>query len=191
MTQGGRLIVISGPSGAGKSTLVRRAMERTDAEFSVSATTRQPREGEADGREYFFVSEQEFREMVRRDELLEWAEVFGDLYGTPAEPIRRTIANGRTVLLDIDVQGAMQVHETMPEATFVLVVPPDMDELARRLGGRGSETPEQRSRRLGQAEKEIRTAEQSGVYNHRIVNENLDTAVDEVVRIIHREQART
>ena len=119
----GKLVVVSGPSGVGKSTIDKEVVERSGAIFSVSITTRQPRPDEVDGRDYRFVDRETFERMIQRDRLLEWAEVFGNLYGTPSEPVRQAIADGQTILLEIDVQGALQVHEKMPDATFVLIAP--------------------------------------------------------------------
>jgi guanylate kinase len=180
-------VVVSGPSGAGKSTIVREALRRTGAEFSVSATTRKPRPGERDGCEYRFVSRERFRRMIDAGELLEWAEVFGDLYGTPAGPVREALTAGRTVILEVDVQGGMQVARSGQDAVFVLIVPPDMDELARRLRARGTEDEDVVNRRLEKATEEMRTAADSGAYHFRVVNDDLDRAVDKLVRIISQE----
>jgi len=185
----GRLIVISGPSGVGKSTIVREARSRTEAAFSVSATTRPPRPGEVDGTDYLFVDRPAFEKMIAAGELLEWAEVFGQLYGTPAEPVRRALDDGRTVLLDIDVQGGIQVHRAMPSATFVLIVPPGDEELARRLRGRGTEDPQAAAARLAQAKREMDAAEASGAYEYKVVNDELGAAIDEVVAILTQENA--
>jgi guanylate kinase len=182
----GRLVVISGPSGVGKGTIREAVLERTGAEFSVSATTRSPRPGEKNGRDYRFVGRDEFVRMRDRGELLEWAEVFGELYGTPEAPVRRAVADGRTVLLEIDVQGALQVHRKMPEATYVLIVPPSREELARRIGGRGTESDEDARRRLAKAEEEIAAARESGIYTHEVVNDDLDRAIEEVAGIVER-----
>ncbi|MFW6133701.1 MAG: guanylate kinase [Planctomycetota bacterium] len=181
---GGKLVVITGPSGVGKSTITRAVRRRTGAGFSVSVTTRPPREGEVDGRDYRFIDDETFQRMIHNGELLEWAEVFGERYGTPAEPVRRAIARGETVILEIDVQGGLQVAEKMSAATFVLIVPPSDDELARRLGARASEDAAAAQRRLAKARKEMDTARSSGVYNHVVVNDDLDRAIDEVARIV-------
>jgi guanylate kinase len=179
-----RLVVVSGPSGVGKSTIDREAVRRSGAEFSVSATTRPPRPDEVDGREYRFVDRETFEQMIRRGELLEWADVFGEYYGTPAEPVRRAMDEGRTILLEIDVQGGLQVHEKMPEATFVLIVPPDEEALEMRLRRRGTEDEPQFQRRLGKAKQELEVARKSGAYQHIVVNDDLERAIREVVDII-------
>ena len=184
----GKLIVVSGPSGAGKSTILRDVLARTGANFSVSATTRQPREGEVEGKDYCFVSRERFEEMIERGELLEWAEVFGNLYGTLSVPVRNAVARGGKIVLDIDVQGALQVHEKMPEATFVLIEPPSLEELQRRLRQRNSETQDSLQRRLGKATREIETARDSGVYNHVVVNDDLARAIEEVVAIVTQQE---
>lgn len=185
----GKLVVITGPSGVGKSTITREVLRRTGAEFSISATTRPPRQGEADGRDYRFVDRPAFERMIERGEMLEWAEVFGNLYGTPERPVREALDAGGTVVLEIDVQGGLQVHEKAPEAEFVLIAPPDDQELARRLRRRGSEDDEAAARRLAKASEELRTAERSGVYNHRVVNDDLEEAIRRVVRIVRQESA--
>ena len=187
MSNDGRLIVVSGPSGVGKSTIIKEVLARTDVAFSVSATTRSPRPGEVDGKHYHFVDRAAFEKMIERGRLLEWAEVFGDLYGTPAKPVEDAVTAGRDILMDVDVQGAVQVHQKRPDATFVLIVPPDEAELVRRLTGRASEPDEARARRLEKAQKEIQAARQSGVYNHEVVNDDLETAVRQVADILNRE----
>lgn len=185
----GKLVVISGPAGVGKSTIVREVLRQTGAEFSVSATTRAPRAGEVDGRDYRFVGPPAFEKMVQQGQFLEWADVFGNLYGTPAEPVRKAILEGRTILLEIDVQGGMQVARSMPEATFVLIVPPDEAELERRLRGRGSEGEESLRRRLAKAQAEMEAARESGLYKHIVVNDDLEYSVPKVVKIVQGESS--
>ncbi|MFP3937658.1 MAG: guanylate kinase [Phycisphaerae bacterium] len=187
MTEGGgHLVVVSGPSGVGKSTIAREVVRRSGAEFSVSATTRSPRPHERDGRDYHFVDRETFEKMIADGELLEWAEVFGELYGTPAEPVREALRQGRKILLDVDVQGGRQVHEPMPDATFVLILPPSDEELARRLRGRASESEQQIRRRLAKARDEIASAEAQGIYNHHVVNDRLEDAIETVLRIVNQ-----
>lgn len=182
--QYGKLVVVSGPSGSGKSTIDKEAVRRTGAVYSVSATTRSPRPGEVEGVDYRFVTRDAFEEMIRRDELLEWADVFGNYYGTPADGVRQAMDAGKTVLLEIDVQGGVQVYAKCPDATFLLIEPPGWDELERRLRGRGTEDEETIRRRLDKAETELRIARQSGAYRHVVVNDDLETAIERVVDII-------
>ena len=187
-TGSGRLVVITGPSGAGKSTIVREVLQRTGADFAVSVTTRPPRPGEVDGRDYRFVNRETFQKMVENHDLLEWAEVFGHLYGTPKQPVLDGLSRGRTVLLDIDIQGGLQVHRQLPQATFILILPPDEAELRRRLERRRTEEPEQLRTRLRKAREEIRSARASGIYTHTVVNDDLERAVRQVVRILRQER---
>ncbi|MFA6134503.1 MAG: guanylate kinase [Phycisphaerae bacterium] len=186
----GRLIVISGPSGVGKSTIVKEVLGRMGLDFSVSATTRARRPAEVDGRDYRFVSREEFERLIQADGLLEWAEVFGNYYGTPAGPVRQAVEAGRTILLDIDVQGAMQVHGKCPAARFILIEPPDEKMLEIRLNGRGTEDDASKARRLAKAREELAKARSSGVYNHYVVNDDLETAIRQVVGIINQESAK-
>lgn len=180
----GKLVVVTGPSGVGKSTLLEAALERCDAVYSVSATTRKPRPGEVDGVDYQFVDRRQFQAMIAEQALLEWAEVYGEYYGTPAEPVRRGLALGRTIVMDLDVQGGKQVHQRVPEADFVFILPPDETELRRRLAGRGSESPEAVEKRFREARKEIAEAKASGVYNREIVNDQIEPAIAELVGIL-------
>jgi len=183
----GKVVVVTGPSGVGKSTVVREVLDRTGAAFSVSVTTRQPREGEVDYREYHFIDRGAFENMVACGEMLEWAEVFGELYGTPAFPVREAVGEGRNVVLEIDVQGALQVRTKLPQATFVLIAPPDSAVLSQRLRDRGTEDEEQITRRLAKADAEVRAATESGIYDHTIVNDDLETAIRQVVAIVNQE----
>ena len=187
----GKLIIISGPSGVGKSTICREVVRRTGAVRSVSATTRSPRADEVDGRDYYFVGPERFREMIDGGELLEWAEVFGNRYGTPAAPVRRAVGDGRIVVLEIDVQGGVQVFEKAPDATFILLLPPGREELERRLRGRRSESEPSLARRLAKAEMEIEIARASGAYKNEVVNDDLETAIRQVVDIINQESGGT
>lgn len=182
MIDKGLLIVISAPSGCGKSTVVRRLMERREnMRFSVSATTRSPREGEVDGVDYYFVDRAEFELMVREDRLLEHAVYVENCYGTPREPVERTLASGCDVLLDIDVQGAMQVREKCPGALLVFLMPPSFDELEKRLVLRGKDSMEVIAQRLETARVECGYAER---FDHIIVNDDIERAVDEFAAII-------
>ncbi len=179
----GKLVVVSGPSGVGKSTINREAMRRTNAAFSVSVTTRLPRDGEIDGGDYFFVDRETFKQRIEQDAFLEWADVFGNYYGTLSAPVEATLAAGGLFVLEIDVQGAMQVHAKMPDATFVLVVPPSMEELKNRLIGRGTEDEESLQRRLGKSEAELKLSRDSGIYTHQVVNDDVETAVADLITI--------
>lgn len=181
-------VVLSAPSGAGKTTIARRLRaRRDDVVFSVSATTRAPRRGEVEGRDYHFVSSDEFRRMIAAGELLEWAEVHGYLYGTPRENLARARARSEYLLLDIDVQGARQVRAAAPEAVHVFVLPPSGHVLAERLLRRASEAPAARARRLANARAEVLTAAE---FDYVIVNDALDAAVAAVDALIRAESLR-
>ena len=182
MNDRGRLIVISGPSGAGKSTVVFKAIEnREDICFSTSVTTRKPRPGEVDGREYFFVDLDRFKEMVEKDELLEHAVYVANSYGTPRAYVERQMAAGLNVLLDIEVQGARQIHEKMPEAVMIFIVPPSMAVLRERLIGRGTEDMATVEKRLAKAVDEIRCADR---FDYLVINDSLDDAVRDFADIM-------
>ncbi|MBE6969615.1 MAG: guanylate kinase [Ruminococcaceae bacterium] len=184
MSKRGKLLVLSGPSGCGKGTVLRALMDgREDMAFSVSATTRAPRPGEVDGREYYFVSRERFMEMVERGELLEHAEFVGNCYGTPKAPVLQQLEAGRHVLLDIEVQGAAQVKKAMPEAVLVFLAPPSLAELERRLRGRGTETEEKIQQRLKTAEYEMSLV---GEYDYTVVNDVVTRAAAEVAAILEK-----
>ena len=188
MNKRGKLFVISGPSGAGKSTVVFKAMEgREDYCFSTSVTTRKPRPGEVDGREYFFIDRDRFSEMVLRDELLEYAEYVSNSYGTPRAYVEERLDAGFDVILDIEIQGARQVHEKMPEAVMIFIAPPTLEELERRLVNRGTDTAEAISGRLARARQEYAEAD---FYSYIIVNDDADTAAAELASIITAEHCR-
>jgi guanylate kinase len=177
----GKLVVLSGASGAGKSTLVRRLLERPDLRLivSVSATTRAPRPGEIGGRDYIFLSAREFKEI--RDDLLEFAEVHGHSYGTPAEPVRRAMAQGRCVILVIDVQGGLQVRQKVPGALLVFVQTPGLDVLEARLRARGTDDEAAIQRRLANARRELELARH---YDIQVINNELERSVSELERIL-------
>lgn len=188
MKEKGKLIVISGPSGAGKSTVVFKAIEgREDVCFSTSVTTRKPRPGEVDGREYFFVDLDRFKEMVENDELLEHAEYVANSYGTPRAYVEEKLDAGINVLLDIEVQGARQIHEKKPDAVMIFIVPPSLEELERRLKGRGTDTERAIEARLIRARQEYQEAD---FYDYLIVNDDADKAAKELSAIILAEHCR-
>ena len=174
-----RLLVLAGPTAVGKGTIVRRLVERYDDVWvSVSVTTREPRPGEREGVDYYFVSDERFDHMIAEDELLEWAVVHREhRYGTPRAAVLRHIAAGIPCILEIDLAGARQVREAMPGATFVFVEPPSWEELVRRLEFRGTEDEDERVRRLATARIEMAAAAE---FEHVIVNDDLDAAVDAV-----------
>lgn len=186
----GLLLVISGPSGVGKTTITHRVERELDAVFSISMTTRPPGTEEKAGADYTFVDEAEFKRHRDRGELLEWAEVFGHFYGTPREPVGQSLAQGRIVLLEIDVQGAVQVKRQMPEALAMFILPPSEAVLLERLRGRRREDEATIQRRFAKAKQEIARARESGVYDVFIVNDDLDHAVHETLEAIRAEQAR-
>jgi guanylate kinase len=178
-----RLTIVSGPTAVGKGTVVARLQEEHPEIFvSVSATTRPPRPGEIDGVHYLFVTDAEFDHLIEADALLEWAVVHGaHRYGTPREPVLQALADGREALLEIDLQGARQVRNSCPDARFVFLAPPSMDELNRRLVGRGTESEAQRARRLETARAEMVAQSE---FEHVIVNREIGQAVDELVALL-------
>ena len=183
MKKTGKVIVISGPSGVGKSSIVRAVMERLrDVYLSVSVTTRPQTPQDVAGRDYTFVTRAAFEQQLHAGCFLEHAEVFGNYYGTPKDPLDASLAAGKKVLLEIDVQGGKQVKLAYPDAVMIFILPPDQKVLAGRLDGRGRDDPETRDRRLAEAGHEIATAWQ--YYNHMVINDDLELAIQEVIQII-------
>lgn len=178
MNRLGIALVISAPSGTGKTTLIRRLRtEFPNFGYSISCTTRAPRDGEVDGKDYHFLSRERFVELRDQGHFAEWAEVHGNFYGTPLAPVREMLAKGQDILFDIDVQGAAQLRTTMAEAGFIFILPPSVAELERRLRGRGLDSEEVILRRLTNARAEMREAPK---YDALIVNDDLDTAYDQL-----------
>lgn len=181
-------IVLAAPSGAGKTTLARLLVDRNeDVTFSISATTRPARPREQDGRDYHFVDDETFARMIERRELAEWAVVHGRRYGTPRREITSAIERGRTVVLDIDVQGSRQVRKMFPDALLVFVLPPSAEELYRRLSARASEDPEERGRRLRNARRELEAVPE---FDYVVVNDDLERAYARLEGIVRAEWAR-
>ncbi len=184
----GKLIVVSSPSGGGKGTLIRRVLKNVpDVGYSVSFTTRAPRKGEVHGQDYFFVREEEFREMERAGEFLEWAVVHGNLYGTACSQVERELAEGRDILLEIDVQGADMVRVLAPDAVTIFILPPSFEILRQRLTGRGSEGPDDLALRLRNSRAEV---EAYSRFEYVIINDDADRAAAELASIIYAERAR-
>ena len=184
----GLLIVGSGPSGVGKGTIHKEILKQCDnLGYSISITTRKPRMDEVEGKDYFFVTKTKMLQMIDNDELLEYADVFGNFYGTPKAYVEEQLAAGRDVLLEIDVQGALQIKEKMPEALLIFIAPPDMDELERRLRGRNTDAPEVIERRLTDAIWEM---DQQKKYDYVIVNDTVDKAVEEYLEILQKEKEK-
>ncbi len=184
------VFIVSGPSGAGKSTLIQRLMERDPRlAFSVSHTTRPPRPGEKDGRDYYFVTKETFRKLISKGAFLEWAQVYGEYYGTSKGEIDRIHRLGKDVVLDIDVQGARQVMERLPKDQWVsiFILPPNLETLRRRLMARGKDPLDRIERRLAVAREEISRA---GLYDYRVVNSDLSAATEELVGIIAWERKK-
>ena len=182
-------VVLSAPSGAGKTTIARALVEgHEDVVFSVSATTRPARDHEVDGVDYHFLSEQDFHAMIEADEFVEWAEVHGHLYGTSRKAVENALDDGRFLILDVDVQGAMQMQQRVPDAVLVFVLPPSADALVERLRERGTEGEDTVARRIENARGEL---EQASQFDYIVVNENLEQAIDEVWSIVMAEGSRT
>ena len=185
----GLLILISGPSGTGKGTVCDLLRQKhPEISYSISATTRQPRPGEQDGVNYYFYTKEKFRDMIDQGQLLEWAEVYGNFYGTPKQKVLDRLEAGEDILLEIDTQGALNVMKVMPEGLFIFLLPPSLEELAARLKGRGTETEESLHRRLGAAVDEIKLATK---YRYVVENDKVEDAQETIANIIEAEHHRS
>lgn len=185
----GLLILISGPSGTGKGTVCDLLRQKhPEISYSISATTRQPRPGEQDGVNYYFYSREKFQEMIAKGQLLEWAEVYGNFYGTPKQQVIDRLEAGEDILLEIDTQGALNVMKLMPDGLFIFLLPPSLEELASRLKGRGTETEESLRRRLGAAVDEIKLATK---YRYVVINDQVEKAQETIANIIEAEHHRS
>ncbi|MCT2538022.1 guanylate kinase [Aquibacillus koreensis] len=184
----GILFILSGPSGVGKGTVRKALFEKdTDLKYSISMTTRTKREGEQEGVDYFYRSKQTFEDMIKNNELLEYAEYVGNYYGTPREYVEATLNEGKDVFLEIEVQGALQVKKNFPEGVFIFLFPPSLEELKNRIVNRGTETEDLVKNRLLAAREEI---EMMDAYDYVVVNDKIDTAVSKVQSIVRSEHCK-
>jgi guanylate kinase len=187
MHKKGILVVLSGPSGAGKGTICKALLERGDFWLSVSATTRNPRVGEVEGKNYYFISKEEFVNRINKSDFLEYAEVYGNYYGTPKSKVIEAVESGSNVILEIDIQGALKVKDAYPGGVFIFILPPSMEELKQRIINRGSETKESLMTRFKSAYQEINYVSK---YNYAVVNDTVDEAVKKIESIIIAEKCR-
>jgi guanylate kinase len=189
MQEKGLLIVLSGPSGVGKGTVRKAIFSQPDTafEYSISVTTRPPREGEIDGVDYFFKTREEFEKMIKEGKLLEYAEFVGNYYGTPVDYVKETLEKGKDVFLEIEVQGARQVREKFPEGLFIFLVPPSLSELKNRITTRGTESEEVINNRLNVAKEEI---EMMSLYDYVVENDRVENAVEKIKAIVIAEHCR-
>ncbi len=183
----GKLFIISGPSGAGKGTICKRLIEETNVELSVSMTTRSPRPGEEEGKSYFFTTMEDFQKEIEAGGLLEYASVYGNYYGTPKQKVVEKLRAGTDIVLEIDIQGALNVKEVYPQGIFIFILPPSMAELRKRITGRGSESEDAINLRLSQTLKEVSYIDK---YDYCVVNGDLDEAVARVKAIVMAEHSR-
>jgi guanylate kinase len=184
----GILFVVSSPSGGGKGTLIRRVLNKVpNLSYSVSFTTRSPRNGELDGREYFFVTPEKFEQMVGANEFLEWAHVHGKLYGTARQQVVREISGGRDIILEVDVQGAASVRALMPDSVSIFILPPSFEVLKLRLQARGTDSPDELALRLRNAPSELKDY---SAFEYLILNDDADRAAEQMTAIVHSERAR-
>ena len=185
----GLLIVVSGASGTGKGTVCRKILtDLPEVAYSISATTRAPRPGEVDGKEYYFISRDEFQAWIADGKFLEYAEVYGNFYGTPLNKITERLNRGEDILLEIDVQGALNVKRKFPEGIYIFLLPPSLEELKRRIEGRGTENPESLARRLKNAVAEIKIGLE---YDYVVVNDSIDDAAAQIKAILTAERCKT
>jgi len=185
----GLLIVVSGASGTGKGTVCNKILtDLPEVAYSISATTRAPRPGEIDGKEYYFISRDEFQSWIADGKFLEYAEVYGNFYGTPLNKITERLNRGEDILLEIDVQGALNVKRKFPEGIYIFLLPPSLEELKRRIEGRGTENPESLSRRLKNAVAEIKIGLE---YDYVVVNDSIDAAAAQIKAILTAERCKT
>ncbi|MBG9589262.1 guanylate kinase [Cytobacillus firmus] len=189
MKEKGLLIVLSGPSGVGKGTVRKEIFAQSDTafEYSISMTTRSPRDGEVNGVDYFFKTREEFEELIRQDKLLEYAEFVGNYYGTPVDYVRETLDRGKDVFLEIEVQGARQVREKFPDGLFIFLVPPSLSELKNRIVTRGTETEDIINNRMNAAREEI---EMMNLYDYVVENDQIDLACERIKSIVVAEHCR-
>ena len=183
----GLLLIVSGPSGTGKGTICKEVVRKTGVELSISATTRSPRAGEVHGKDYFFMSEEEFVNLINEDGFFEHVENFGKRYGTPEFFVREKLAEGKDLILEIDVQGAAKVKARIPESILIFVLPPSFEELEKRIQSRGTESEDNIAIRLGKAMEEMECVKE---YDYCIVNDRLEKAVDDMISIISAEHCR-
>ncbi|QGT99623.1 Guanylate kinase [Candidatus Syntrophocurvum alkaliphilum] len=188
MNRKGILFVISGPSGVGKGTIKSALLKETkDIHLSISATTRLPREGEIDGKDYYFIGKNKFQKMIDNNDFLEWAKVYKNLYGTPLKNVKEKLKNGQDVLLEIDIQGALQVKSKYPQGVYIFISPPSIEELVSRLCTRGQDSQESISIRLANCKEEM---EHMKYYNYVVINDNLNEAVKKAKAIIVAERCK-
>ncbi|MCS7191975.1 MAG: guanylate kinase [Armatimonadetes bacterium] len=182
LSKRGRLFVISGPSGVGKGTLVAQVMKKLpNLKRAVTYTTRQPRQGEISGKDYYFVTREEFERLKQEGAFLEWAEVYGNFYGSPKREVEEILSKGHNVLLVLDVQGALTVKQEIPEALLIFIAPPSLDELRRRIKARGTNPPEDIERRMAKARWEM---EQASKFDYILLNDDLEEAIGKLVKLI-------
>lgn len=185
----GRVYIISGPSGSGKDSVMKKVFEKQpDIAFSISSITRNMRPGEVEGEKYNFISRERFEQMIKNDELLEHNVFVGNYYGTPKAPVINCIENGKDILIEVDVNGAAQIREKMPEAVSIFIMPPSLEVLKKRLTGRGTDSADVIEKRLNEALREIASAKD---YDYIVVNDDLETAADDFVKIMSVDKFKT